>query len=363
MTLESLALLPELQKIPIDASAVDLDFRGRLTRIAELDRDHWSIEFSSGVERSLLALFEARNVPDVVREAYGQAFSNSAIGLHERYLEMVGRGEQSATGFLSNLKGRVAELKISPDLEERYAGYKFDLASNPNQPIWDIRGVGPEGTEDIFVQVKFGSASYAREVIERMEDAPSNVTFAVSSEIYEKITESIPELSGRLIDSGISNLELSANVREGLEILAQNQGIDVPDSVGEILPYIGEIVLAIKLIADIVSVERDFKEVSISDRSRVHALKALTLMSRFGITSVCVSLGGTAGSIALPGVGTAGGAIGGAGLAFYLNRRLKPRMLEVAMKIAGVDEDDMFYLRNKVSIDRVGASLAATRAA
>ena len=48
MTLESLGLLPELQKIPVDEAAIDLDFDGRVTRLSEMDRDHWGIEFSAG---------------------------------------------------------------------------------------------------------------------------------------------------------------------------------------------------------------------------------------------------------------------------------------------------------------------------
>ena len=42
----------------------------------------------------------------------------------------------------------------------------------------------------------------------------------------------------------------------------------------------------IRLVMDVVSTERDFKDVQIQDRSRVHALKALVLMSKFGVTTV-----------------------------------------------------------------------------
>ena len=46
-----------------------------------------------------------------------------------------------------------------------------------------------------------------------------------------------------------------------------------------------------------------------------------------------------------------------------LNRRLEPRIEEVAIKLVGGDADDTFYLMNRVEIDRVGESLAATRTA
>ena len=46
-----------------------------------------------------------------------------------------------------------------------------------------------------------------------------------------------------------------------------------------------------------------------------------------------------------------------------LNRLLQPRIEEVAMKLIGGDADDMFYLMNKVEVDQVGDSLAATQVA
>ena len=362
MTLESLALLPELQKIPVDETAVDLDFEGRLTRLSEMDRDHWSIEFSAGVEQSLISLFDARNVPDDVLEAY-RLFSNSDMALQDRYAEMVGRGEESVRNFINPLKGKVAELRVEPDLEARYPGYDFKLAADPAQPVWDLHGVGLEGTEDIYIQVKMGGADYADDVSERMEAAPENVLFAVSREIHERIAELRPELLDRVIDTGITNLEFTEGVKESVELLARNHGIDVPNSIGEILPFVAEIYFGVRLIYNIVSVERNFRDVELNDRTRVHTLKALTLMSRFGITSVCTALGATAGTSVAPGTGTAAGAVGGAGFALVLNQRLRPRMLEVAMHVAGIDDDDMFYLRSKAPIDQIGASLAATSAA
>ena len=91
-------------------------------------------------------------------------------------------------------------------------------------------------------------------------------------------------------------------------------------------------------------------------------MKALALMSRFGVSAVCVNLGGAAGTMAVPGVGTLVGAVGGGGVAVYLNRRLRPRMMDVAMHLAGVTEDDVFYFRNKAAVDGIGESLAETTA-
>src|SRR6185503_5113260 len=126
-------------------------------------------------------------------------------------------------------------------------------------------------------------------------------------------------------DLDLSNADLIEEVGGGLAILLANSGIDLPDSFGEMLPYIGELVLGIRLLLDIVAVERDFSEVPIDDRSRVHAVKALAILSRFGVSTVCTLLGGkfggeiggVAGSV-FPGVGTVGGAaVGGLGGAAF----------------------------------------------
>ena len=197
-----------------------------------------------------------------------------------------------------------------------------------------------------------------------MEIAPF-IPFAVSQEVFSRITEIRPDLIPQLINTQISNLILEAEISENIATLARNLGIDVPDSIGELIPFVSEAVLGIRLIMDVLSTERDFKDVKFGDRRNLHALKVLTLMSRYGVMTVYTSLGITAGtvSIPIPGVGSAVGGLAGGGLSFYLNRRLKPRMLEVATRITGVDEDDLFYLRNKAAIDTIGASLAETTAA
>ena len=207
--------------------------------------------------------------------------------------------------------------------------------------------------------------------MQKMEEAPEEVLFALSNELYQKVLQVRPEAANRLEDTGIEITEFTEDVNSGLRTLAGNMGIDVPDSIGEMLPYVGEIVLAIRLITQLVSTESELSGVEISDRARVHGIRTLTMMSRFGVTQVCALAGstggGAAGSAVAPGVGTAAGAtagaIGGAGASILLNRVLEPRMEEVAIRIMGGDREEVFYLMNKSAIDTIGGSLAATSAA
>ena len=369
MSMQSLALLPELQNLPVSEDAQDLDFVDTITRLRSMDKDHFAIEVVEGVDETFEAVLEAvPNVPDDLIEAYELLYPDNPLPLDEKFQEEAAEGARNLGGFVSNLKGKVAEMRAEDLLEDRFSGYDFSIAEDLNQPGWDLSGVNADGHE-ILVQVKMGDVEYAYDVMGRMRDDPDTL-FAVSQEIYQKVSESSPELSAQLISLGESNLEFTQEVKEGLEILASNEGFDIPDGIGEMLPYAGEIILGIRLVMDVVSTERDFKDVQLQDRSRVHALKALVLMSKFGVTTVLTTAGGAGGTAAgtalLPGVGSAAGgivgSIAGAGAAAFLNRRLQPQMMEVGMAIAGVDEDDMFYFRNKRVIDGIGASLAATKA-
>ena len=375
MGMNSLGLLPELTRLPLDEGTAALDPTKMLPKVRAMDGDQFAIEVSLATEETLEALFHWRNVPDELRgqlsEAYNEAFRRIAeqgTSLTDRFNEVVDRGPGSVQGFVSALKGKVAEVKSEEKLEELFPGYDFELASSPNQPGWDLRGTSPDG-EDIFVQVKTGTEKYSDDVHEAMQDSP-DVTFAVSNEIYTSLAEANPELVGRLIEID-PNSELTESVNDGLTKLAGNFGIDVPDSLADALPYVGEVIIGIKLLREMVKTERILTDVAFGDRSRIHAIKTLALGSKFGINRVSMFAGGGAGTVAgsfvAPGIGSAVGGVAGMGVGlaggWWLNRRLQPRLEQVASKLVGGDQEDLFYLMNKVEIDQLGQSFATTQVA
>ena len=67
---------------------------------------------------------------------------------------------------------------------------------------------------------------------------------------------------------------------------------------------------------------------------------------------------------AVPGVGNLiggiVGSIGGAGIGMYLNRHLEPHMLDLALDITGLTNDDLFYYKNKPSIDTLALNFQST---
>ena len=83
-------------------------------------------------------------------------------------------------------------------------------------------------------------------------------------------------------------------------------------------------------------------------------------MSRMGVSTVLATAGGMGGASAgslVPGAGnavaSAGGTVLGAGVGMFLNKRLQPHILDMALNVTGLTRDDLFYYKNKPRIDEV----------
>ena len=87
--MESLSLLPGLQNLPLSDNTSDLPFPEIKDKLLEMDRDHSSVETSIGMEAALMGLFESRNVPDDVQEAYHLSFVRSDRSLYEHYEDVL----------------------------------------------------------------------------------------------------------------------------------------------------------------------------------------------------------------------------------------------------------------------------------
>ncbi|CAN0505091.1 unnamed protein product, partial [Phaeothamnion confervicola] len=177
-----------------------------------------------------------RHVPDSLRNAHAVTYPGCNPDLHQHYVDVAARGENAIRGFVSGLKGKLAEFHARDILHDRFPGFNFELAADPTNPVWDLHGISADGSE-LFVQVKLGAASYVSDITHRMLEDP-DTHFAVGHEIYASIMAHHPELASQLVDLDISNLDFTHEVHHNLALLAENHGIDVPDSVGDFLPYI-----------------------------------------------------------------------------------------------------------------------------
>ena len=157
-----------------------------------------------------------------------------------------------------------------------------------------------------------------------------------------------------------STVELEGSTEEGLEILSGNMGLDVPDGIVDLVPYAAVIVGGSRLIYSVIKTEKDFKAADRTTKNKMQVVQTLTIMSRMGISSVCAIAGGAGGTAVgsvVPFLGNAVGGIigtiGGAGVGMYLNKHLRPHMLNLALNITSLTHDDLFYYKNKPRIDQV----------
>ena len=364
MPMQSSNLLPALQELPGD-SGQHRSFRDHITGIVSMDRAMYAAELASAASFGLWVVFDSNNVDDGLTAAYEAQYPGEAAdqSLHDQWQEMMDRGSDAMEGFINGLKGKVAEFDAK-DLLEQNGFTNVNIPPNPTQPLWDISAIGPDGQE-VLIQVKTGGAGYAGEVLDRMAENP-DIHFAVSTEIYDRIAESSPDLLDRLVDIG-PDYALVDGIRDGLDTLSGNMGLDIPDGVVDIIPYAGAIVAGARLIHSVLQTEKEFKAADRTTRNKIQVVQTLTLMSRMGVTTVLTTAGGMVGTGAgsfVPGVGNLiggiGGSITGAGIGMYLNKHLQPHMLNLALDITGLTNDDLFYYKNMPRIDDVAVSFQTT---
>ncbi len=372
MGMKSLDLIPDLEKLPgkrrsfretIEAwwrpqrpqegpNHTRKFFRETIEELRAGESALMAGEAVAAASIALWGIWDQVNVPDSLMQAYEAQYPREAAeqSLLEKWQEEQADGPDAANGFISGLKGKLAEIQAAEMLEQE--GYRdVNIARSPNQDTWDISAVNEAG-EPVSFQVKTGAEGYASDVASDMA-AAENVEFLVSSEIADKIIERDPGYVDGMTDIG-PDYELVVEVQDGLETLADNQGLDIPDSIGEAIPYVAGVSVAVRLIHTALKSEGEFKDADRTTTNRIHVVRTLTMMSRFGITTVLTlaAAGGGSTLAGLPGA-FVGGAVGWLG-SLRLNKTLRPRMLDLALDITELTRDDLFYYRNKRRIDQTG---------
>lgn len=371
MTLQSSNLLPALRELPGGKSDEYKSFRDHITSMVNMDKAMHGAEFASAVSTGLWFIFSDRsvaginipgtgiNVDDRLFEAYEAQYPRLAAdhSLHEHWQEMVDRGPDSMEGFINGLKGKVAELDAKEQLQQR--GYtNVEIHSDSNHPISDISAINPDG-EPVIISVKTGTSYTAGDIEGWMAEDP-DVLFALGSELHQKAADAGIDTADSVIADIGQDYARVEGTTDGLNTLSDNMGINVPDGVVDIIPYAAAIMAGARLVYRVIKTEKEFKAADRTTKNKIQVVQSLTVMSRFGVTSVLAAAGGAGGTAVgsiIPGPGNLiGGVVGsfaGAGMGMYLNRHLQPHMLNLALNITGLTNDDLFYYKNKTRIDAV----------
>ena len=378
MTMQSLDLLPTLRELPGGETNQNRSFREIITDLVNTDRTTFAAELASAVSFGMWPVFGeaglSTNFPGTeINESYLQAaygrtdLFDPDVDVVERWRQALAGGEGAKENFLDDLKGIVAEFKARDLLNQQ--GYDLELAADRYQTGWDLHGTNPDG-EYVQIQVKAGdSSAQIDKTIEVLQE--TNYQVAVSSDIHEGISESenAQELVDRIVANIGSDFDLVEGIEDGLEILSN--ALEVADAI----PGVAAIAASARLIYSAMKTEKEFKAADRTTKNKIQVVHTLTLMSRMGVTSALAIAGGKGGAAAgglagsvFPGLGNAiGGVIGGlvgaasgAGTGMYLNRHLQPHMLNLALNITGLTNDDLFYYKNKIRIDEVAVGFQNT---
>ncbi len=279
--MQSITVAQQLHELPANRPGSHGSYEDILDDLIESGRTLQAAEAATASAFAMWVIFPGINVDDDLLQAYEAAYPGLALdkSLYEQYLDMAESGDASITGFISGLKGKLAEFHAQDVLQQN--GYSnVEIASTSTQALWDISAVNPVG-ETVFLQVKTGAESYANEVKAALESEP-DVNFIVSSELYNSITSKSPEYIDQLTTLE-PDYNLVENIDDGLRTLSGNEGIDIPDGVGDILPVAGGIILAASLIHSAWKTEKGFTAADRTTKNKVHVVRTLTLMSRLGI--------------------------------------------------------------------------------
>ena len=94
--------------------------REHLEALFNTDMGMHAAEQAAASAAGFWVLFDTVNVDDTVTKAYQAQYPNLATehSLHEQWVEMMERGEASMTGFISGVKGKVAEFSAADQLME-----------------------------------------------------------------------------------------------------------------------------------------------------------------------------------------------------------------------------------------------------
>ena len=337
----------------------------------KLDLDQKYISRVIASEHAFTSFYEYGNVPDELHEAYSLAMENVSkeFSLYERYQYNLDKGEDSANGFVNTINAKKAEINFRDtqleNVQETFPELgveKLELALVSNHDGPDVRGFDSEGNMVFEVQVKTGYMDNPEKVFDAMKE-DSDTLFAVSSELKDKIIKNYPEYSDRIFEGfEPSHVEALKDTQEGLDILATNYGIDLPDNIEEAVPYIGEIFLVYKLLKAFNKTEKDFKASTMLDeKKKLNALKTILVVNKFGFASTMAIVGanlGQFGGWAAALVGSAGGALAGG----YLSKKAEPMLLRFSLKILELTKDDLFYYKNKSTVDNIAFQFKKTSA-
>ena len=153
------------------------------------------------------------NIPEEIQLAFRTAYPQMSTKYNlEDIINEFNYSE--IQGLVNGIKGKLFEIRYVDYLNDGNLpdGYSAVLASSPNNPGWDIAILDSNGSIAQELQMKAtNSLTYIKEALERYPD----INIVTTDEMYSNLI--MHGMADNVIDSGISNAELTEVVTEALE--------------------------------------------------------------------------------------------------------------------------------------------------
>ena len=169
---------------------------------------------SLGISLSVIhGYYHIDYIPEEVEEAYKAAYPIKSQTDNLRDI-IEDADDTELAGLISGIKGKLFEMRYVDFLNDGHLpdGYEAVLAESATNPGWDIAILDNNGITVNELQMKAtDSVDYIKTALERYPD----IDIVTTEEVYNSVV--MHEFADQVINSGISNEELTSVVTETLE--------------------------------------------------------------------------------------------------------------------------------------------------
>ena len=169
---------------------------------------------SLGISASVIhGYYHIDYIPEEVEEAYKAAYPIKSQTDNLRDI-IEDADDTELAGLTSGIKGKLFEMRYVDFLNDGHLpdGYEAVLAESATNPGWDIAILDNNGIAVNELQMKAtDSVDYIKTALERYPD----IDIVTTEEVYNSVV--MHEFADSVINSGISNEELTSVVTEALE--------------------------------------------------------------------------------------------------------------------------------------------------
>ncbi|WP_312648993.1 hypothetical protein [Aminipila sp.] len=314
--------------------------------------------------------------------------------LGDHIIEVYNRsGNEGVFGLLNGVKGKYYELKLEEMLLSDDPNSQVDILSSANFPVIDIiwnksdnsnviiqaKNYAEQQATDIVDTISGQSSKFTKlldsekglqllnehpELQEMIDNQDISIVNYLTSEVGEKILSNYTELVDKVVVTPISNIKITEELNDYIMLIVNAYNIEIPEInlhiATDLVPYLSELVLGVKLLFDLASINKNFKLISATEKAKIGAVKVLVLFSRYGVRAVLTAIAGAGAFLVAGGAtnpfspfaGIAGG-ISGLVVSNKLCKIIMPNIINILYELLKITQEQAYYYEHKKDIDQL----------